>query len=441
MRVVIAALTLALVACGSGRGSSVAPGSGVLGASPSGSIGSIAVDTDRFPHGAHTGARPEIRSFRGRGLACSDCHDTAAVREGRVARPGTDQHAPCDDCHKAEFGKPPGKLCKVCHTAVDPFRKGASPLQRYPERGATQTLASAFSHRLHLDRSKMEQASGAHVACADCHERSADTRDPLVPGHKTCARCHEQAARVKARLPMEQCAGCHPQRNVELVRGRRFITGDLKFAHATHEKDLRGAAVACTVCHASVEASGAREDPQVPAMVACAQCHEDAKKSPDRVRMSNCAVCHARIESGAPPANHGGAAGGARPSDHTLEFRKHHGEQAADPESKCRFCHVEVQGAREDSCFQCHSVMRPRDHNLMFRDDHGREAQADASRCASCHAPETCVACHSIPPRSHTPLGEFRLGGHAEQARYGLSACLTCHTYEATCGKCHRGTR
>jgi hypothetical protein len=433
MRVVIA--TLALVACGAcGSGRTTTPSRGV------GAGGAIEVDTDRFPHGVHTGDRPEIKGWQGRGLGCADCHDAAAVREGRVTRPGADQHAPCDDCHKVEFGKPPGKLCRVCHSAVDPFRKGSSPLQSYPERGTTQTLASTFSHRLHLDRGKMEQASGTHVACSDCHERRADTRDPQVPAHAACARCHEQVAKVKAALPMDRCAGCHPARGVELARGRLVITGDLKFAHATHEKDRSGAEVPCTTCHAGVDQSTSREDMRVPPMVQCTQCHEDGKRSPERVRMSNCAVCHARIESGAPPANHGAQAG-ARPADHTLEFRKHHGEQAADPDSKCRFCHTEVQGAREDSCFQCHSVMRPQDHNLMFRDDHGREAQASADRCGSCHAPETCVACHSIPPRSHTPLGEFRLGGHAEQARFGLSACLTCHTYEATCTKCHRGTR
>lgn len=441
--IVALAMVVGLVggACGSGRGAPAAPGEGTRGLNgPNGLNGSIAVDAARFPHGAHTGARPEIRAWRGRGLGCADCHDAGAVRQGRVARPGADQHAPCDDCHKAEFGEPPGKLCAVCHIEVDPLRPGRSPLQPYPARGAVQVLAASFSHRLHLDRGRMEQASGAHVACGDCHARAADTRDPQVPGHAACARCHESAARVKARLPMERCAGCHPARGVELVRGRRFITGDLRFAHATHERDASGAPVACTVCHVGVAASGAREETAAPPMVACAQCHEDSRKSPDRVRMSRCAVCHARIESGTPPMSHGGA-GGARPSDHTLEFRAHHAEQAADPESRCRFCHPQVQGAREDSCFQCHAVMRPRDHNLLFRDDHGREAQADAARCASCHAPETCAACHSIPPRSHTPLGEFRLGGHAELARFGLSACLACHTYESTCKKCHRGTR
>src|SRR5687767_12084676 len=137
---------------------------------------SIAVDTDRFPHGVHTGDKPEIRTWQGRGLGCKDCHDAGAVREGRVARPGTNQHAPCDDCHKAEFAKPPGKLCKVCHVSVDPFAKGTSPLQDYPERGATRALASNFSHRLHLDKSKMEEATGAHISCGDCHVRDAKSR-------------------------------------------------------------------------------------------------------------------------------------------------------------------------------------------------------------------------------------------------------------------------
>src|SRR5688572_17075879 len=84
------------------------------------------VDTDRFPHAKHTG---EIKNSQGKALGCADCHDAASVLAGKVSRPGTNQHAPCDDCHKDEFAKPPGKLCKNCHTSVDPFVKGASPLE------------------------------------------------------------------------------------------------------------------------------------------------------------------------------------------------------------------------------------------------------------------------------------------------------------------------
>lgn len=424
-----------LYGCGSSRGG--ATPTRVLG-SP-GSPGSIKVETDRFPHALHTSEAPEIRTWQGRGLLCTDCHDARDVREGRVARPGQNQHAPCDDCHKAEFAKPPGPLCRVCHTTVDPRQAGASPLQPYPERGAVQTLTSTFSHRLHLDAGTMEAATGAHITCTDCHERNAETRDPMVPGHKACVRCHDQTAGVKAKLAMERCAGCHPDRGVDLKRGRIFITGDLKFHHATHEVDRAGAAVPCATCHDTVEQSASRTQMSVPAMERCATCHEDTRRSPDRVRMANCGVCHGEIDAGSPPVSH--LVSGARPTDHTLEFRKNHGGAAAARDANCRFCHREVTGAREDSCFQCHQVMKPHDHTLMFRDDHGHEVQTDGTRCATCHAPESCVACHSVPPRSHTPIGDFRQGGHAEQARFGLTSCLTCHTYEDTCSKCHRGTR
>lgn len=425
---------IAALGCGSSRNPTTTPAE---------RSASITVDIDRFPHAKHTGSLPEIANWKGRGLGCADCHELAAVLAGTIARPGMQQHAPCDDCHKAEFGKPPGPLCKVCHSAVDPMRRGASPLQAYPARGASQSLASTFSHRLHLDADDMERATGAHVACGDCHQRDEQTRDPKVPDHAACARCHEAVPAVKAKLGMANCTKCHATGDINLPRGRLFIVGDLTFHHADHETDKAGAKVACTTCHEGVDQSSSRQQMSVPPMVRCAQCHEDASRSPDRVRMSNCNVCHSNIAAGSPPSSHmvGGSGGGERPIDHTLVFRKHHGDQAASKDANCRFCHQEVTGAAEDSCFQCHQVMRPRDHTLMFREDHGRDAQADSDRCAACHAPETCAACHSVPPRSHTPIGEFRQGGHAEQARFGLTACLTCHTYEDTCSRCHRGTR
>lgn len=446
IRVAIIAVTViaASSACGSSRGTT--PSSAQGGGGPV----SVAVDSDRFPHGVHTGDKPEIRNYQGRGLMCTDCHPAEAVRAGKVARPGgqrspgQNQHAPCDECHKNEFMKPPGPLCKVCHESVNPFEKGKSPLQPFPERGRSQILASTFSHELHLDKGKMESATGSHISCNDCHERNA-ARDPEVAGHKACARCHEQQAKVKAVLAMGKCAGCHPQRNVELTRGRRFITGDLKFHHSTHEKDSAGKPIACQTCHEGVDQAKSRQDMKIPAMERCAQCHEDSSRSPDRVRMDNCSVCHGNVDVANAPPNHmmtgGSRTAGTRPADHTLHFRKHHAEQAAAKDSPCRRCHTELQGTREDMCFQCHQVMRPADHNLMWRNDHGRDAQTDGSRCAQCHAPEVCASCHSIPPRSHTPLGVFRNGGHAELARFALSSCMTCHTYEDTCIKCHRGVR
>jgi hypothetical protein len=434
-------LVIGLVAAGCSGGS----GSATIRTRSAGTTGSVAVLADRFPHALHTGNNPQIRGWQGRGLQCVDCHAAADVKAGRVARPGgsptgpsIQQHAPCDDCHRDEFAKPPGPLCKVCHVSVDPMVKGASVMKAFPDTGIVQSLASTFSHRAHLDASKMEAAVGAHVSCTDCHERDATTGTPILPSHKQCLTCHDKAQTAKRALPMERCDGCHLRRDVEIARGRIFITGDLRFSHQRHETDQAGATIACTMCHENVADSSTREDMAVPAMARCAQCHEDAGRSPDRVRMARCGVCHATIQDGAPPTNH--MMSGAVPTDHTLEFRTHHADQAIAKDANCRRCHP-VSGRPEDSCFQCHLAMRPRDHSVMFRDDHGREAEADATRCGTCHAPETCTACHSVPPRSHTPIAEFRQGGHAEQARFNLTACLTCHTYQTTCVQCHRGTR
>ena len=400
-------------------------------------------DDSRFPHGLHTGDAQIIREYRGRGLECTDCHKQQAVVAGQPARPGLDDHAPCDECHRDEFYKPPGPLCKNCHTSVKLLGEADIRMQPYPERGFTKVLASSFSHRLHLDSGRMEQVAGFHVSCTDCHLRQSDSRDPLLPGHRQCVRCHEQVDKAKAALPMSQCATCHRQRDVELRRGRILITGDLKFSHADHERDMSGIDVGCATCHDDVARSQSVSEVSVPTMRSCATCHEDRGKSPDRVRIARCDTCHSAITQGETPANHlPGGFGRTLPEDHTLEFRRNHRQQAASDNSKCSYCHEEVSRQSRDNCHQCHSVMRPRDHSMNWHSDgHGRAAMSDRDRCATCHTGDECVACHRTPPRSHTPMAAFRLGGHATAARMNTRTCMACHTFQDTCSSCHRGIR
>lgn len=433
---VFAGAGIALVAASTGCPGGGRRGDGRAGAPP----GSIPVDTDRFPHGLHTGDDRRIREYEGRGLACSDCHPTAAVLAGRTARPGQSQHSPCDRCHEEEFYRAPGPFCRICHASVDPRREGATRMQPYPARGFRRVLAAQFSHEGHLDRSAMEEAVGFHLSCSDCHAREPKSRDPKLPGHAECARCHGEKGLARGSMTLKQCSACHPQRDVELVRGRQLITGDLIFAHADHERDLGGRAIACTSCHEDVAGSDSANDVSVPPMQRCAVCHEDGGRTPERVRIARCEVCHQRISSGRAPANH--MVGKEMPEDHTIEFRRDHSDQAGNPKASCRFCHEGLSGAPRDSCFQCHERMRPRDHNLAWREDeHGREAVVERERCATCHQVDYCTACHSVPPRSHQPFEEFRLGGHAEAARFELTSCLACHTFETTCADCHRGSR
>jgi hypothetical protein len=286
----------------------------------------------------------------------------------------------------------------------------------------------------------MEAASGFHVGCPDCHVRDATTRDPRLPGHNECGRCHNAPGAANEALSLKRCAGCHRQRNVELVRGRTFIGRDLLFAHSNHEVDKAGAAIPCTTCHVSVPTSTSHQTISPPTMQSCAGCHEDAAKSPARVRIAKCNVCHVRITSGLAPRSH--SVGQLIPEDHTLGFRKDHGEQARAKDARCSYCHIGLSGSPKDSCYECHQVWRPRDHTINWREDeHGREAASERDRCVTCHTSEYCAACHSIPPRSHQPLGDFRTGGHAELARFDLRACFACHTWETTCSVCHRSLR
>jgi hypothetical protein len=406
--------------------------------------GPIAADSDRFPHQLHTGDDPTIRAFQGRGLSCADCHPADAVRAGKVARPGGNDHYPCDVCHKDEFYKPPGAFCRNCHATVDPTQKGATTMQPYPERGVRRVLGSAFSHKVHLDKGAMDGKVGFHVDCADCHKRDAQSRDPLQPTHAECARCHSAREGALAKLDMGNCQGCHITRDVDLERGRKFIKDDLVFAHATHETDATGAPIRCDTCHDQVVNSRNREDVTKPAMQRCATCHEDAARTPSRVRMANCGVCHTAITAGVAPRSHmvGPGGDGIAPEDHTLAFRRDHGAAASAPDAHCASCHTGLSGSPRDSCNECHATWAPRDHNLGWRDDtHGREAAIERERCAACHSAEFCTACHSVPPRSHQPLGQFAGGGHAEIARFDLRSCFACHTMEDTCARCHRSLR
>jgi hypothetical protein len=125
------------------------------------------------------------------------------------------------------------------------------------------------------------------------------------------------------------------------------------------------------------------------------------------------------------------------PEDHTLWFRKNHGQAASSPDAKCASCHVGLSGSAVNNCIECHSTERPRDHHLRFRGpEHGRLASRDPERCRNCHEQEVCSSCHAIPPPNHSPLQLF-IGRHGAVAGKNPRSCLTCHSFESTCVQCH----
>jgi hypothetical protein len=383
-----------------------------------------------FNHGQHS-ARTQ----------CTECHGLTDPATGKLTRPGANHHAPCDDCHRAEFFKPPGQLCRVCHATVEPRAPGQSPLMTWPPPGAQRRRSSRFDHKKHLDAEAMEQRLGFHVGCRDCHLRKSGEEKAELAGHVTCATCHGgQAVRPGASLPpitMPDCTKCHASEELVVPKGRRMITGDLKFSHVKHERDLAGQPIACANCHKAVKEASSVENLVLPAMLDCAKCHEDPKRTGPDARIANCSVCHTEISAGVAPRDHLGA---GTPDNHTLRFRRDHADAARSPEARCRFCHGGMSSTTKDNCFECHTVMKPRDHTLRWATtDHGPEAAMDRQRCAQCHEVDYCARCHSQRPRSHVPFESFVNGGHGLEARLNLRACMACHSFEDTCARCHQG--
>jgi hypothetical protein len=400
-----------------------------------------------FDHALHSGAAEGAAAKlapMGGAPACVACHPVRDPTTGKLARPGSDEHAPCDRCHRDAFFQPPGPFCRTCHVEVEPRAhapdKNPSRMQPWPPERPERRRPSLFDHRRHLDKTLMERRFGHHIGCTDCHLRPAGEERATLAGHAACAPCHAEGrdrAGQPLKVKLDQCEKCHVSDATVVPEGRRFITGDLKFSHARHERDLAGEAIACATCHGAVAEAPDVESIALPAMVDCATCHENGKRTPPTARIGNCSVCHTRINAGTAPRNH---LGGRAPDDHTILFRTDHAEAARSPEARCRFCHGGVSAARRDGCFECHTVMKPRDHSLRWATfDHGPEAAADRRRCATCHEVDYCARCHSQRPRSHTPFDSFVNGGHSTEARLNLRVCMACHTFDESCARCHGG--
>jgi cytochrome c7-like protein len=373
-------------------------------------------DSSRLSHAQHAA------------IACVDCH-----RMGQ--RPGSDDHKPCDGCHRAAFLGQPGELCKVCHTkvTVSPLEAKLKP---YPVEDIWQAEAPRFSHQTHLDAGAVERAVGFHVQCADCHVRDGKL---ARPDHETCARCHAPEASGPGLVTMGQCAGCHlpaPQ----LRTHAQLIRGDLKpFDHETHRSDRHGNPIKCEQCHQKSAAADETAHPS-PSIASCVSCHDDSDRAPEGVKMRECGACHiGREQSVATLAPRSHLPATEKPIDHTIGFRTDHAEAARDG-SRCATCHTQMSGNAQDTCDECHQTMRPADHRITFRElDHGPEAIAHRDRCATCHVVAFCTACHSQRPRSHGFPNTFQYD-HAAMARDDVRACLTCHVDErAACtgNGCH----
>jgi len=391
----------------------------------------VETEKGRFPHAKHTTT------------TCITCHSVSAVLSGKPARPGANDHAPCDrnQCHKAEFLKPPGDFCKMCHSAVGVALGGVTSPAPYPPIKGPRAMASNFSHAKHLDYALMEKRVGFHVSCTDCHKLG--DRGLTRPGHKVCARCHAREAAPTRAPSLRDCAACHSPKTKKPTRLRTLIRGDLRFAHKRHRTDRRGKIVLCTTCHKNTKRVRQTAKHSAPATATCVGCHDDETRVPQSRRMRVCETCHttrARTIGSIAPRSH--LPTPDRPIDHTIAFRKDHATDARKDSARCAKCHTFMSGSKRSSCDDCHQVMRPKNHVVTWREfEHGPAAATRADVCATCHAGDFCTSCHSKPPRSHMPLTSWRMGGHGAQAAFNMRPCITCHTVARDCSRCHRVRR
>jgi hypothetical protein len=302
-----------------------------------------------------------------------------------------------------------------------------------------------FSHKFHI--------TDAGLECASCHsaaQKSRSVADNLHPAHEQCQSCHEEQI-------TSACGFCHT--SPDSIEPREVPHRDMLFAH---EKHLLMSGVQCSTCHAGIEQDSTAAQEHLPAMTACATCHDNVRAT------SRCETCHTNLAQ-------------LLPNNHLRsDFRRYHGEEirVGAMSVECATCHT------ESFCQECHGPVQlkafglkdlsadprprtsPKDqpaqttlqrvHDLNYRLTHGVDAKARQAECATCHdTREFCVECHQaggninqskFKPASHflpgfTTFGKGSGGGlHAKEAERDMESCVGCHDVpgqDPICLTCH----
>ena len=393
------------------------------------------------------------------GLECTDCHNRPESPEPGFelsfsVRPG---HSNCDACHEDAFEE--GELvnfCMVCHEGE------VYDLSSFP---SGHNSLDIFSHAQHVDsQGRVNRQTGMRQDCAFCHAAEGQMAGVSMPAHPQCVSCHGGTEAVTPQLSEEGgndgCLSCHSLIKVDenivaeamaapemaepmmmAAAHSSMAHGDsyeevLPFPHESHVQTLDGAAIQCETCHESVLGRASLDMTlDLPAMAVCASCHDSATRVGAANTTENCELCHSAIREELRP----GLAELVAPVAHTPSFLRNHQMQAHESADYCNFCH-NLTHSTNDNCADCHSTMQPETHLApRFNETtHGRMAAMDREQCATCHVVDFCSSCHNLPPRSHNPLPLFAGGGlHRDLAAFNLRSCLTCHTFEDTCSRCH----
>ncbi len=284
-----------------------------------------------------------------------------------------------------------GGLCFLCLATLSLAK--SLPVAPQPSRSESfpSVLKSkAFFQGSELDYSKFLHTSARHasIACANCHERSADNSPtPRFPGHKACSNCHLTQF-VTPAVPM--CLICHtdtrganpPLRSFPARFDENF---NVKFDHAQHMTAAARPKNGCAACHDRpiLRGAGLSIPANLEAHRQCYSCHTPASKNFAGGEMASCGVCHDQKRYAPTPAN-------AR----SYRYAFSHADHGPRQRLQCSGCHnltagapqarqVSSPSAREHfpargmSCATCHNGKRVFGGDLDFK------------ACQRCHSGAT----------------------------------------------------
>lgn len=197
-------------------------------------------------------------SARHKMLACETCH----VRSDNSPTPRLPGHAGCIQCHANIYTDESfprrQQFCTLCH--VWPVEAAQIKLVSFPKH-MQQFGLKGFSHRAHMDRSKMP-SDQPPLQCSTCHKagvRIVEVSDRGMqqvgmPRHAECYACHTpQSAK-----PGGSCGVCHTEKPSAVAVGSRASLAFTKFRfeHRAHLKSRRIDGD-CAKCHKPVQADEA----------------------------------------------------------------------------------------------------------------------------------------------------------------------------------------
>ncbi len=126
-----------------------------------------------------------------------------------------------------------------------------------------------------------------------------------------------------------------------------------------------------------------------------------------------------------------------KPTYHTVDWEKKHGQAAKANDKECFTCHEE-----RVECISCHEDTPPRSHTSSFVNrTHGIEARWNKTYCQTCHRQDYCDSCHENSfPLSHTRSG---FGDPAASGFHCKTSCqLPTSNWKSTpaqnCIVCHK---